>query len=298
MTPDQWLKRSCLGLLALGLALPLLAAGAWAWLNLRPPPPETSRKLFEGVDYTRQVRRSPRLMVIHLVTVDLRAEGLSFLVTPGDPQAELPLEARTTSQFLEEFNLQLAVNGDGFTPWYARSLLDYYPRRGDPVDVIGYAASNGVEYSQDTDSEPTLYMDNRNRARIGRAEAQIKQAISGNLLLLENGNILPGPGGSAEPRTAVALTERNRRLLLIVIDGRQPGYSQGATLQELAEILLSFGAVDAINLDGGGSSTLIIEGRLGLPERLNAPLNHGIPGWERPVGNHLGIYARPVGSQE
>jgi hypothetical protein len=55
-------------------------------------------------------------MVIHVLTIDLRASGIELLVTPGDPEAELSSKARTTSQFLTEFGLQIAVNGDGFEP--------------------------------------------------------------------------------------------------------------------------------------------------------------------------------------
>jgi hypothetical protein len=46
-----------------------------------------------------------------------------------------------------------------------------------------------------------------------------------------------------------------------------------------------------MNLDGGGSSTLAVEGANGRPEVLNSPIHQRIPGRERPVGNHLGIFA-------
>jgi len=80
----------------------------------------------------------------------------------------------------------------------------------------------------------------------------------------------------------------------VVVDGRQPGYSLGVTLSELAEIMIFHGGYNALNLDGGGSSTLVVEGALGSPKILNSPFNHGIPGRQRSVGSHLGIYAKPV----
>ena len=49
---------------------------------------------------------------------------------------------------------------------------------------------------------------------------------------------------------------------MITIDGRQPGVSVGMNLQELAEYLLSIGAADAMNLDGGGSTTMFLNGRV------------------------------------
>jgi exopolysaccharide biosynthesis protein len=54
------------------------------------------------------------------------------------------------------------------------------------------------------------------------------------------------PGGSGQ------------KLIIVVIDGRQPLYCQGAILAELAEIMLYYGTDTAMNLDGGGSSTLVV----------------------------------------
>jgi hypothetical protein len=45
-------------------------------------------------------------------------------------------------------------------------------------------------------------------------------------------------------------------------------------------------------MDGGGSSTLVFEGLFGTSKVVNSPIHGSIPGWERPVGNHLGIFAK------
>ncbi|MEP7147602.1 MAG: phosphodiester glycosidase family protein [Acidobacteriota bacterium] len=63
------------------------------------------------------------------------------------------------------------------------------------------------------------------------------------------------------PRTAVAKM-KDGKFLMITVDGRQPGVSVGMTLQELAEYLLSLGATDAMNLDGGGSTTMFLDGKI------------------------------------
>lgn len=63
------------------------------------------------------------------------------------------------------------------------------------------------------------------------------------------------------PRTAVAKL-KGGKFLMIAVDGRQPGVSVGVTLQELAEYLLSIGATDAMNLDGGGSTTMFLDGKV------------------------------------
>jgi len=278
-------------IVTLGL-LGLLFASGCSLAGARPQPGEESRALFQGVTYHRETRQSPRPMVIHIVTIDLRQDGLSFLVTPGDPKADLPLKARTTSRFLDEFGLQLAINGDGFTPWESSGPLTSYPRTGDPVRPNGFAASSGVVYAQDTDNEPTLYITKTNKARFNSPDGKIYQAISGNQILLERGQEPAGLDGEPEPRTAVGLDRRGRTLILVVVDGRQPGFSEGATLVELAGILKEHGAYYAMNLDGGGSSTLVVED--GGPTVLNTPIDNNLAGRERPVGNHLGVYAPPA----
>ncbi len=274
----------------------LLAAccllAAWLlWPRLRPQPrPVVAERLFEGVTYTRRVTRSPRPLVVHIVTVDTRAEGIAFLVTPGDPKAPLPLEARTTSQFVRDFGVQIAVNGDGFTPWSGRGFWDAYPHSGDPVAPIGFAASRGVVYSQDTDSEPTLYIGRNNQVAFERPVGAVYNAVSGNAWLVRRGTASPPETGEPAPRTAVGVSKNGRYLYLVVVDGRQAGYSEGMRLDELAALLVELGAQEAINLDGGGSSTLARAGTLG-PVVLNSPIHRGRPGWERPVGNHLGVFA-------
>lgn len=83
------------------------------------------------------------------------------------------------------------------------------------------------------------------------------------------------------PRTAFGVTA-DGRYLLAVVDGRQ-SHSIGCTLQEMAEFMLQFGAVDAINFDGGGSSALVVGGKL-----ENSPSD----GAERAVGSALALLPR------
>lgn len=89
--------------------------------------------------------------------------------------------------------------------------------------------------------------------------------------------------GGRAPRTAVGLT-RDGRILLVVVDGRQT-LSTGMSLLELALFLRELGAVTAMNLDGGGSSEMIVEGRI-----VNKPSD----GKERRVGNGLAVVPRKL----
>ncbi len=73
----------------------------------------------------------------------------------------------------------------------------------------------------------------------------------------------------AQPRTAIGVIDENH-LVFVVVDGRSTGYSRGATMSELADIMVSLGATTAYNLDGGGSSEMWFNG-----EVVNQPSNGG-----------------------
>jgi exopolysaccharide biosynthesis protein len=259
----------------------------------RPAPIPVKRQLFEGVSYRRQVQYLPHAMIAHILVIDTKnAKGLQFMVTP--PGRDGIITARTTSQFLEEFGVQIAINGDGFFPWWSRSPLDYYPHVGDTVTPNGLAVSYGNTYAdgqQDTKSEPTLYITRRGGLEFNRAPNKIYHSISGDRMLIQGGRIIEDLNNvTLHPRTAIGLNKNGRWLYIVVVDGRQPFYSSGATYQELAEILQKLGAFNAMALDGGGSSTMVIEGPNGEPVVLNSPIDNYIPGRERPVANHLGIF--------
>ncbi len=91
------------------------------------------------------------------------------------------------------------------------------------------------------------------------------------------------------PRTAAGISRvgNHQRLLLAVIDGRQPGYSVGMTLRQTAELLQALGATRAVNLDGGGSSAMVVRDKAtGALRVRNTPSD---PSGERPVGNALAV---------
>jgi len=72
-----------------------------------------------------------------------------------------------------------------------------------------------------------------------------------------------------QPRTAIGV-DADGDLIIVVVDGRDTGYSRGVTMTELAQLMIDQGAVTAYNLDGGGSSTLYFDG-----EVVNRPSNGG-----------------------
>lgn len=281
-------------------ALLFLTSGGYSyWYYHRPlPKPIQNEILFEGITYTREVHKTPRPNVIHIVTVDLDTPGIEFLVTPAEPIDGRQLPARTTSQFLQEFGVQIAINGGFFYPFYAHGPLWYYPHVGDPVDVYGLTISQGKQYSPSKPDYNTLYISQDNQVSIGQPMEKPHNVVSGFDVFLKAGKAnsssdnryLPNTPG---PRTAVAVDKTKRKLLLFVVDGRQPNYSEGMTLPELSQLVLKYEADTALSLDGGGSSTLVAEGANGKPVTLNSPIHGRVPpGRERPVANHLGIFAR------
>jgi exopolysaccharide biosynthesis protein len=100
--------------------------------------------------------------------------------------------------------------------------------------------------------------------------SDVKHAISGGPYLVRNGQIyvdaqaqrfhFRGEGQYA-PRSAVGITG-DGKLLLVTVDGRQKGISVGVSLNEMARLMRQFGAVEAMNLDGGSSTQMVVEGRL------------------------------------
>jgi len=223
---------------------------------------------------------------------------VEFFVTPADSSGDdLPLNARTTSQFLDEFGLQVAINGNGFSPWWSRSPMDYYPHEGDPVVPLGFTASNGDVYTEGVEdsvgTEPTIYISRQHYPSFNRRPNKVFTAISGDRMIVEKGELVSGlDDAERDPRTAIGINKNGRYLYLVVVDGRQPFYSDGATFTELAQLLIDQGANFAMALDGGGSSTMVIQGDNGKPVILNSPIDNYIPSSERPVANHFGVYIR------
>ncbi len=113
----------------------------------------------------------------------------------------------------------------------------------------------------------------------------VADAVGGGPELVRGGKAVVSPSEwftpiqlrPRSPRSAVGQL-RNGRIILVAVDGRQPGYSTGLTNAELARTMVRLGAVRAMAFDGGGSTTLAFDG---------AVLNRPSDGRERPVGSAL-----------
>ena len=252
--------------------------------------PRTLRqKIFTGITYFRKIYDTPRSILAHVLTIDLRAARYNFLVTPSEASNEM-ICTKTVSAFLEEYGMDIAINGDGF------SYIDPPPAnqpcsKGEPVFTNGLAASRGSIYSQR--GGPTVYINRNNNISFKKPIGNIYNAVSGDRMILEKGKLAANLAvNTPNPRTAIGVSGDSRTLILAVVDGKQPGLSEGITYSELADLLSSFGGYTGISMDGGGSSTLAIRGVDGKARVINSPIDANIPGKERAVANHLGIALR------
>ncbi len=257
-------------------------------------PVSIKQNIFKGVTFLQKDLTSPRKNRMYVMAIDLTTAGLEFLVTPTKAVGGV-LCTRTTSQFLEQFKLGAAINGDGFSYLNASTYpsASTCPNGGDPVKVNGFAASRGTIYSPVKTIQPTVYLSAKNQVSINIKPSNVFNAISGDRLVVQNGVTVKNLAALAPaPRTAIGINKNGRWLIWMVIDGRQEGYSEGVTLSELGGLLISYGVHTGANMDGGGSSAMVIKGIDGETRILNSPIDMNIPGKERAVANHLGLYVK------
>lgn len=209
-----------------------------------------------------------------LLFVDLCAAGISLRATADGERG------RKTSSFGALVGAQAAINGDFF---------------GGGYNTDGIAMSGGAQWGLGQDhSYVTPIAFGQNRVSIPfhgeetGPEGWMREVVSGHPSLLVGGVHQDNNGDAGlclnrHPRTAIGLSADRKTLLLAVVDGRRANRI-GMTCDELSGLMAFWGITDAVNLDGGGSSTMWIAGR-GV---VNFPSDSS---GERTVGNHLAVYA-------
>ncbi|MEM9353414.1 MAG: phosphodiester glycosidase family protein [Planctomycetota bacterium] len=248
------------------------------------PPSLEWEARFQGVDYATFTLDAPRPMVCHVLRVDLSADGVALITNDDNGDRPEETDGAKTSTFVGQTGCQAAVNGAPFWPIHAEEGL--------PQNVAGIVISEGELVSPDFEGRPGLiYFADRSAAIGLPAESDdVVTAVGGFWSVLRDGEVVD-VGESVHPRTAAGVSEDGRTVWLLVVDGRQPGYSEGARSDELGSILKSLGADDGLNLDGGGTTAMAIEGPDGEPVVFNRPINGGVPGQERVSASHLGVRA-------
>lgn len=225
-----------------------------------------------GVEYQKFTDSG---LVAHVTRVDLDDDRIR-LITSNESE-----KGMRTSDWAKRKNALVAINAD------------FFDEKHKPIGLAigGCGSWSGTS---DTRREGVVAI-GEDRLEI-RAQSHVmdpvpgwvEQAVSGWPLLVDGcrafgSSALPGSDAftrSPHPRTAVGLSGDTRTLYLVVVDGRLEGIP-GVTLAELAEFMQDqLGVCTAINLDGGGSSVLVID------EQIRSTPSDGRERW---VANHLGV---------
>jgi hypothetical protein len=287
--------------------------------------------VFKGVDYavgtnTPGVGAMPDLQVVYAMRIDLTDPDIRFYASPrtakGTLQDEQNYDAGTydtagykTSSFLTDHGLQVAINANNFHDpgTGASESPDYGDAQGSPFVTDGVLISQGVTVSVESASAGQygaaafLFTLSNTVTFIptnwpAQSTAGTYTGVSGMYTILANGvnvgsNYISDQGTfphGVNPRTVFGLSTNRQYLYLMAIDGRQPGYSDGDLDWEAAQWLLLLGASDGANMDGGGSTCLVMEDSTGAPMELNHDSSTAAYGYQRTVGAHFGVYAKPV----
>ncbi|MEM9372126.1 MAG: phosphodiester glycosidase family protein [Planctomycetota bacterium] len=237
--------------------------------------------------------RDIRGFVAVIDLTDPRVETVVTEPAPAGTGAEAVLTRTDLWQQTNDVDLAINANFYGTLP-------------GGLADIVGLSVSDGQIISgarvfENSVPDPSLMIRNDGMAVVGNFSnvdaQQAEDAIAGvgpsntdndpGSLLLDDGQNLGSTArvqpGVRNPRTAAGVSQDGNTLILMVIDGRQPGWSDGVTLPQMGDLMIEFGAWDAINLDGGGSSAFIYDD--GTSRTTNRPSD----GQFRAVANHFGV---------
>ena len=254
----------------------------------------TARFLRNGLSY-HFVWSEKGPWAVHVLRLELERCDLGLRVLPAGEAGLYEAGLATVTELVAEAGggVLAAVNGDFFTPegrplgpevaggqilWSReRPALEWTPGRAPWIGTVVREASGlsaGIWVS---------------RTQPGRT-----QVIGGYPELLDAGHPVMNDNPDSDqsftslrhPRTGVAYDPKARRLWVMVVDGRQGSYSSGMTLAEMTATLSATGAAEALNLDGGGSSVMVVHGRM-----MSRPSDDD---GERAVRNALAVVSDPT----
>lgn len=253
---------------------------------------DTLYTVTQGVDVVEMeiLSGSGLAVKMFLFEINLDNPKLTLLASSPDDDNTLGKKQKMTLQ-------AMAKDSETNKVWGAVNA-DFFTKAGIPQSIF---YKNGVALKATLDSPVcTFFAITKDlRPLIGSYDEydlykdQIKEAVGGRVRLMTNGSILAQTNTVKDPRTAIGITADNK-VYILVADGRNFWYSNGMTYTEMANVFSALGVQDAINLDGGGSSTFIIRNTPDFAaDRFrirNWPYDGG--GAERAVANGLLIVER------
>lgn len=254
-----------------------------------------------GVVYTFEKRANPT-EEIHTVVIELKRVKVRTVPAGPDPDGggKWQTVLMPTSKIAEREQFDIAVNGDFFVIPRAKDAEGEAAQilfaDGVPALATGPAMTDGKAWSHSEKARQCLVVDRKSKIRLenaATAPTDATQVICGRDFLVVNGKTQfsddgvthkPGEFRNVNPRTAVGIDKKSKKLFLLVVDGRSE-QSKGMTYGQLAAEMVRLGAYTAINLDGGGSSTLVLRDAKGELRVMNKPSDKK----ERAVANVLGV---------
>jgi hypothetical protein len=253
---------------AIALLLALLLAGCSTLPVSRSidpaalPDPDTAQRIGEGVRYLHHTgEESPSWPPFHLLILDTDRNAGVRPLEPF-PRGSTAKAALKLARDQRGSRAIAVVNGSPF----AWTGLPFISR----LRAVTAWNLGGSEYGSAEKSWGYLSFDGR-RYRISGSREDLSQDtewfVGGYLSIIENSRNI-GIHGERHARTALGTSEASRYLYILVVEGDSPA-DPGLSSRETAEILLYYGAEEAINLDGGNSSALAIftEGGVQVPYR-------------------------------
>ena len=247
------------------------------------------KKLCNGIEHTNFKIEEP-LLNVNVLRIDATNPNLTFHTTPRSENwvaDKNETDRRTLPDSVVEEDMIVAVNANFYQPFNAQTRVS----RG-PADNKGLVVSNGFSsFIQNKDGSVEI-----RTVRPGDSLDNIQTAVSGHNTVLKDGKcpiidqVESFPYLKVRhPRTLVGISQDKKYVYLVTIDGRQPEFSVGTSILESAEILRQLGAYDAVNLDGGGSTTMACRDEAGNPVVLNRPVGLGPANTLRHNANALGV---------
>ncbi len=289
-------------ILEFGFGLPLVVVGLlpaiWVGFSMSGDPSPRSLQLSPRISYERFVSNDQSGgAVVHWSTIDLaRDPGEACLdVVLSEPGRDGLIEAEIGTGFVAATSATVAINVAFFYPIREYPHWSSYPAVGDEITAIGHVVSEGKLLGRPSDWGQYLMIDPvAGQAAIGPlpdTPPSNMWAVPGRERIVADGLVVAAGGGDRYPRTVVGVDHDAGLAHLTVVDGKQWGYSMGLTLLDVASLMVERGVDDALELDGGGSSTMAgtVDGE---PALLNRPSHTRIPGRQRPVATFLGLVDR------
>jgi exopolysaccharide biosynthesis protein len=279
---------------------------------------------FVGVTYADRAVTEPRPLRMHVAQIDLRAPGVRFKVSP--PGGDREVIRQTTLEYLKQEQAQLAINAHFFLPFPSADrtawvigiaasegrVFSAFEIPEQSYALVAFAPAINI----DRDNQATIVtydpthpdrLHVKEKVSLWNVVAGSSQIVTGgaaSVPLYRDDNHFDAeldPGGpnnysnarawadATTARTAIGLSRDRQTLTLFTVDVR--GGSEGMRLSEVAGVLIrDFDVFDALNLDGGGSTTMAMENPVtGTASIVNVSSDNPLG---RMVSTSLAVFAR------